>query len=93
MLALGAYYGTQYWTVGRFEVSTDDAYVQADNTIDLRLLLNRNFGVGTLANILVGFALFGPVDILPQYLAQVQHYNAEQIGNVLACPGPSRGCS
>jgi membrane fusion protein (multidrug efflux system) len=31
-LALGAYYGTQYWTVGRFEVSTDDAYVQADNT-------------------------------------------------------------
>jgi membrane fusion protein, multidrug efflux system len=32
VLALGAYYGTQYWTVGRFEISTDDAYVQADNT-------------------------------------------------------------
>jgi membrane fusion protein, multidrug efflux system len=32
VLALGAWYGTQYWTVGRFEVSTDDAYVQADNT-------------------------------------------------------------
>jgi membrane fusion protein (multidrug efflux system) len=32
VLALGAYYGTQYCTVGRFEVSTDDAYVQADNT-------------------------------------------------------------
>jgi membrane fusion protein, multidrug efflux system len=31
-LVLGAYYGAQYWTVGRFEVSTDDAYVQADNT-------------------------------------------------------------
>ncbi|MBV8103363.1 MAG: HlyD family secretion protein [Hyphomicrobiales bacterium] len=30
---LGAgYFGWQYWTVGRFEVSTDDAYVQADNT-------------------------------------------------------------
>ena len=27
-----AYYGWQYWTVGRFEVSTSDAYVQADNT-------------------------------------------------------------
>ena len=26
------YFGWQYWTVGRFEVSTDDAYVQADNT-------------------------------------------------------------
>lgn len=31
-LASTAYYGRQYWTVGRFEVSTDDAYVQADNT-------------------------------------------------------------
>jgi membrane fusion protein, multidrug efflux system len=29
-LALGAYYGWNYWTVGRFQVSTDDAYVQAD---------------------------------------------------------------
>ncbi|HVY18362.1 MAG TPA: HlyD family secretion protein [Rhodopila sp.] len=31
-LAAGAYFGTEYWTVGRFQVSTDDAYVQADNT-------------------------------------------------------------
>ena len=29
-VALGAYYGWHYWTVGRFQVSTDDAYVQAD---------------------------------------------------------------
>jgi membrane fusion protein (multidrug efflux system) len=27
-----AYLGTEYWTVGRFQVSTDDAYVKADNT-------------------------------------------------------------
>src|SRR5690348_8320296 len=31
-LAAASYYGTQYWTVGRFQVSTDDAYVKADNT-------------------------------------------------------------
>ena len=31
-LAGAAYFGWQYWTVGRFEVSTDDAYVQADST-------------------------------------------------------------
>jgi membrane fusion protein, multidrug efflux system len=31
-LAAIAYGGNEYWTVGRFEVSTDDAYVQADNT-------------------------------------------------------------
>lgn len=28
-----SYYGWRYWTVGRFEESTDDAYVQADSTI------------------------------------------------------------
>jgi membrane fusion protein, multidrug efflux system len=32
-LAAGAYYGTEYWQTGRFMVSTDDAYVQADNTL------------------------------------------------------------
>jgi membrane fusion protein (multidrug efflux system) len=32
-LAAGAYYGTEYWRTGRFLVSTDDAYVQADNTL------------------------------------------------------------
>jgi DHA2 family multidrug resistance protein len=55
--------------------------------VDLRLLRNRNFGIGTVANMLVGFALFGTVYVLPQYLGQVQGYNAEQIGNVLAWTG------
>jgi membrane fusion protein (multidrug efflux system) len=34
LLALAGlgWFGWDYWTVGRFEVSTDDAYVQADNT-------------------------------------------------------------
>ncbi len=32
-LAAAVRYGTQYWTTGRFLVSTDDAYVQADNTL------------------------------------------------------------
>ena len=32
VFAGAADFGWQYWTVGRFEVSTDDAYVQADNT-------------------------------------------------------------
>ncbi|MGD0104829.1 MAG: DHA2 family efflux MFS transporter permease subunit [Rhodopila sp.] len=55
--------------------------------VNLRLLKRRNFGVGVLVNVLVGFALFGSVYILPQYLGQVQHYDAEQIGNVLAWTG------
>jgi len=32
-LAFGAYEGNNWWTTGRFMVSTDDAYVQADITI------------------------------------------------------------
>jgi membrane fusion protein, multidrug efflux system len=32
LLAGVAWYGWDYWTVGRFLVSTDDAYVKADNT-------------------------------------------------------------
>jgi DHA2 family multidrug resistance protein len=55
--------------------------------VNLRLLKGRNFGIGVLVNILMGFALFGTVYVLPQYLGQVQRYNAEQIGNVLAWTG------
>ncbi|UVF22611.1 multidrug efflux MFS transporter (plasmid) [Microvirga terrae] len=55
--------------------------------LNLRLLLRRNFGFGILANILLGFALYGSVFILPIYLARVQGYNAEQIGMVLAWTG------
>src|SRR5258707_7750645 len=32
VLAGAAWYGWDYWTVGQFLVSTDDAYVKADNT-------------------------------------------------------------
>jgi membrane fusion protein (multidrug efflux system) len=32
VLAGSSWYGLDYWTVGRFLVSTDDAYVKADNT-------------------------------------------------------------
>jgi DHA2 family multidrug resistance protein len=55
--------------------------------IRLRLLMQRNFGFGTIATTLLGFALFGSVYIIPAYLGQAQHYNAEQIGAVLAWTG------
>jgi membrane fusion protein (multidrug efflux system) len=32
LIAAGIYYGHNYWTVGRFHISTDDAYVKADNS-------------------------------------------------------------
>lgn len=55
--------------------------------LNLRLLLRRNFGFGTLANFLLGAALYGSVFILPLYLSQTQGYNAEQVGEVLAWTG------
>src|ERR1700727_1096343 len=55
--------------------------------IRLRLLTRRNFGFGTIAMTMLGFALFGSVYILPAYLGQAQGYNAEQIGKVLAWTG------
>jgi len=55
--------------------------------LNLRLLARRNFGFGTLANFLMGTALYGSVFILPQYLSRIQGYNSEQIGMVLAWTG------
>jgi DHA2 family multidrug resistance protein len=53
----------------------------------LRLLAQRSFGMGTLSAVFLGFALFGSIYLLPAYLGQVQRYNAEQIGAVLAWTG------
>jgi MFS transporter, DHA2 family, multidrug resistance protein len=55
--------------------------------LNLRLLFRRNFGLGTLANVMLGAALYGSSFILPLYLSQMQGYNAEQIGEVLAWTG------
>ncbi len=55
--------------------------------VRLRLLTQRNFGLGTISAVFLGFALFGSIYLLPAYLSQVQGYNAEQIGNVLAWTG------
>jgi DHA2 family multidrug resistance protein len=55
--------------------------------LNLRLLSGRNFGLGILANFLLGTALYGSVFILPVYLSRIQGYNSEQIGFVLAWTG------
>jgi DHA2 family multidrug resistance protein len=55
--------------------------------LNLRILFRRNFGFGSLANFLLGIALYGSVYILPVYLARIQGYNSEQIGMVLAWTG------
>jgi MFS transporter, DHA2 family, multidrug resistance protein len=55
--------------------------------LNLRLLLRRNFGLGSLAAVILGMALYGSVYLLPVYLSQMQGYNSEQVGMVLAWTG------
>jgi len=55
--------------------------------LQLRLLLRRSFGFGTLANFLLGFALYGSAYLLPQYLAVTQGFDAQQSGEVMAWTG------
>jgi MFS transporter, DHA2 family, multidrug resistance protein len=55
--------------------------------VDFRLLGRRNFGLGTLGNFLLGFALYGSAYLLPQYLAVTQGFDAEQSGQVVAWTG------
>jgi MFS transporter, DHA2 family, multidrug resistance protein len=59
----------------------------AKPVVNFRLLANRNFGFGSLAVFFLGFALYGTIYLLPEYLGQVFNYNAEQIGFVLAWTG------
>src|ERR1700691_587634 len=55
--------------------------------INFRLLGRRNFGLGTLGNFLLGFALYASAYLLPQYLAVTQGFDAEQSGQVMAWTG------
>jgi DHA2 family multidrug resistance protein len=55
--------------------------------VNLRLLGERNFGLGSIANVVLGMALYGSVYLLPIYLATTQGYSAAQIGEVLIWSG------
>lgn len=55
--------------------------------LHLRLLANRNFGLGSVANVALGVGLYGSIYLLPTYLAQIQLYSPLQIGEVLVWLG------
>jgi len=55
--------------------------------LNLRLLTRRNFGLGSVSNLILGMALYGSVFLLPDYLSQIQGYNSQQVGEVLAWTG------
>jgi DHA2 family multidrug resistance protein len=55
--------------------------------INLRLLADRNFGLGTIVSTVFGVGMYGVMYLLPMYLAQVQGYNAQQIGQTIMWSG------
>ena len=55
--------------------------------INLRLLMRRNFGIGSISGLALGLGLYGSVYILPLYLSRIQDYTAMQIGEVIMWSG------
>ncbi|MEO4048238.1 MDR family MFS transporter [Pseudomonas sp. CAU 1711] len=55
--------------------------------INLRILRERNFGLTSISSVGLGIGLYGSIYLLPLYLAQIQHYNALQIGEVIMWMG------
>ena len=56
---------------------------QKEPLVDLRLFARRDFGLGSIVNVVLGIGLYGVVFILPLYLGQMHGYDASQIGTVL----------
>jgi MFS transporter, DHA2 family, multidrug resistance protein len=55
--------------------------------LNLRLLSRRNFGLGTCANFVFGFSMFGWIYLIPQYLSRMQGYSSQEIGGVMVWLG------
>jgi MFS transporter, DHA2 family, multidrug resistance protein len=54
---------------------------------DLRLFAARNFGLGSIINLVLGASLYGSIFLLPLYLGSVQGYGAADIGSTLIWGG------
>jgi DHA2 family multidrug resistance protein len=55
--------------------------------INLRLMADRNFALGTVVSMAFGVGMYGLMYLLPVYLARIQGYNAQQIGMTMMWSG------
>ena len=60
-----------------------------DPIVDLRALVVRNFGIGSLLSFVTGIGIFVAVFLTPVFLAQVRGFNSLQIGIALLSVGGS----
>jgi DHA2 family multidrug resistance protein len=58
-----------------------------DPFIDLSLLGQRGFGISSAIGTVFGLGMYGVMYVLPVYLAQIQGYNAGQIGRTIMWSG------
>ncbi|HQT64117.1 MAG TPA: DHA2 family efflux MFS transporter permease subunit [Acidocella sp.] len=60
---------------------------QKNPLVNLRLFKSRNFAFATVANVMLGFVLYGAVYLIPIYLSQAHGYSAREAGAVMAWIG------
>jgi DHA2 family multidrug resistance protein len=62
--------------------------LRAKNPVtDLRVFAMRNFGLGSIINVVLGGAMYGSIFLLPLYLGSIQGYGASDIGTTLIWGG------
>lgn len=62
-------------------------FINKNPLLNLRLLARQNFLIAILTTMGLGMGLYGSTFILPLYLAQIQGYNAMQIGETIMWAG------
>ena len=55
--------------------------------VDLRILADRNFAIGSLLSFILGIGLFGSVYLMPVFLAFVRGHHALRIGEIMLATG------
>ncbi|HOZ27767.1 MAG TPA: DHA2 family efflux MFS transporter permease subunit [Hyphomonadaceae bacterium] len=63
------------------------AFRQKNPVVDLMVYKDRNFAVGSMVAVVVGFGLFGSVYLTPLFLGTVRGYNSLQIGQIMSVGG------
>jgi DHA2 family multidrug resistance protein len=63
------------------------AFTRANPVVDLKVFKDRNFAVGSMVAVVVGFGLFGSVYLTPLFLGTVRGYNSLQIGQIMSVGG------
>ncbi|MBI1360348.1 MAG: DHA2 family efflux MFS transporter permease subunit [Alphaproteobacteria bacterium] len=60
---------------------------RSNPVVDLSIFRDRNFSLGSLVAVVIGFGLFGSVYLTPLFLGTVRGFNSLQIGEIMSVGG------